>query len=62
MTVDLLAIFTHLDDVELAVGGTLLKMKHLGYRTRPLDVTHGEMGTAVRSKVVQPRPATPRGS
>jgi bacillithiol biosynthesis deacetylase BshB1 len=45
MTVDILAIFAHPDDVELAVGGTLLKMKHLGYRTGALDVTQGEMGT-----------------
>lgn len=45
MTVDLLAIFAHPDDVELAVGGTFLKMKHLGYRTGALDVTQGEMGT-----------------
>src|SRR6185436_19423717 len=29
----------------LSVGGTLLKMKHLGYRTGALDVTRGEMGT-----------------
>ena len=43
--VDILAIFAHPDDVELAVGGTLLKMKHLGYRTGALDVTGGEMGT-----------------
>lgn len=43
--VDVLAIFAHPDDVELAVGGTLLKMKHLGYRTGALDVTRGEMGT-----------------
>jgi bacillithiol biosynthesis deacetylase BshB1 len=43
--VDVLAIFAHPDDVELAVGGTLLKMKHLGYRTGALDVTAGEMGT-----------------
>lgn len=43
--VDILAIFAHPDDVELAVGGTLLKMKHLGYRTGALDVTAGEMGT-----------------
>lgn len=42
---DILAIFAHPDDVELTVGGTLLKMKHLGYRTGALDVTHGEMGT-----------------
>lgn len=43
--VDILAIFAHPDDMELAVGGTLLKMKHLGYRTGALDVTRGEMGT-----------------
>src|SRR3982751_2600420 len=43
--VDILAIFAHPDDVELAVGGTLLKMKQLGYRTGALDVTRGEMGT-----------------
>jgi bacillithiol biosynthesis deacetylase BshB1 len=45
MTVDILAIFAHPDDVELSVGGTLLKMKHLGYSTGALDVTQGEMGT-----------------
>lgn len=43
--VDILAIFAHPDDAELTVGGTLLKMKHLGYRTGALDVTAGEMGT-----------------
>src|SRR6476620_3658568 len=43
--VDILAIFAHPDDVELCVGGTLLKMKHLGYATGALDVTRGEMGT-----------------
>jgi N-acetylglucosamine malate deacetylase 1 len=43
--IDVLAIFAHPDDVELAVGGTLLKMKSLGYRTGALDVTRGEMGT-----------------
>lgn len=43
--VDILAIFAHPDDVELTVGGTLLKMKHLSYRTGVLDVTRGEMGT-----------------
>jgi bacillithiol biosynthesis deacetylase BshB1 len=45
MTIDVLAIFAHPDDMELTVGGTLLKMKHLGYRTGALDVTQGEMGT-----------------
>lgn len=43
--VDILAVFAHPDDAELTVGGTLLKMKHLGYRTCVLDVTAGEMGT-----------------
>jgi len=43
--VDILAIFAHPDDVEMTVGGTMLKMKHLGYRTGALDVTRGEMGT-----------------
>ena len=43
--IDILAIFAHPDDVELAVGGTLLKMKSLGYRTGALDITRGEMGT-----------------
>lgn len=45
MELDILAIFAHPDDVELTVGGTLLKMKHLGYKTGALDVTRGEMGT-----------------
>jgi N-acetylglucosamine malate deacetylase 1 len=45
MELDVLAIFAHPDDVELTVGGTLLKLQHLGYRTGALDVTRGEMGT-----------------
>lgn len=45
MAVDVLAIFAHPDDLELSVGGTLLKLKSLGYRTGALDVTRGEMGT-----------------
>lgn len=45
INVDILAVFAHPDDVELTVGGTLLKMKSLGYRTGALDVTQGEMGT-----------------
>jgi len=43
--IDILAIFAHPDDMELTVGGTLLKMKSLGYKTGALDVTKGEMGT-----------------
>lgn len=43
--VDILAVFAHPDDLELTVGGTMLRMKGLGYRTGGLDVTRGEMGT-----------------
>ncbi|NOT47353.1 MAG: bacillithiol biosynthesis deacetylase BshB1 [Acidobacteria bacterium] len=43
--VDILGIFAHPDDLELTVGGTMLKMKNLGYKTGALDVTRGEMGT-----------------
>lgn len=43
--VDVLAIFAHPDDLELTVGGTMLKLEKLGYRTGALDVTQGEMGT-----------------
>ena len=43
--IDVLAIFSHPDDAELCVSGTLLKLKSLGYRTGVLDVTRGEMGT-----------------
>src|SRR5437764_13476367 len=42
---DVLAIFSHPDDAELTVAGTLLKLKALGYRTGVLDMTRGEMGT-----------------
>jgi N-acetylglucosamine malate deacetylase 1 len=43
--VDVLAVFSHPDDAELSVSGTLLKLKSLGYRTGVLDMTRGEMGT-----------------
>lgn len=43
--VDILAVFAHPDDLELTVGGTMLRMKRLGYTTGGLDVTRGEMGT-----------------
>ncbi len=45
MTVDLLAIAAHPDDVEQTCGGTLLKMAEAGYRGGILDLTAGEMGT-----------------
>jgi len=42
---DVLAVFSHPDDAELTMAGTLLKLKLLGYRTGVLDMTRGEMGT-----------------
>ncbi len=45
MELDVLAIFSHPDDAELSVAGTLLKLKSLGYRTGVADMTRGEMGT-----------------
>src|SRR5213080_1602917 len=42
---DVLAVFSHPDDAELAMAGTLIKLKSLGYRTGVLDMTRGEMGT-----------------
>lgn len=44
-TLDVLAVFSHPDDAELSVAGTLLKLKSLGYKTGVCDVTRGEMGT-----------------
>jgi|SRR5436190_10555897 len=44
-TLDVLAVFSHPDDAELSVAGTLLKLKSLGYGTGVCDVTRGEMGT-----------------
>ncbi|HMH79723.1 MAG TPA: PIG-L family deacetylase, partial [Candidatus Acidoferrum sp.] len=45
MTLDLLAIAAHPDDVELTCGGTLLKARAQGHKTGILDLTAGEMGT-----------------
>ena len=42
---DVLAVFSHPDDAELTIGGTLIKLKSLGYRTGVLDMSRGEMGT-----------------
>ena len=42
---DVLAVFSHPDDAELTMAGTLIKLKALGYRTGVLDMTRGEMGT-----------------
>jgi len=45
MSVDILAIAAHPDDVEQTCGGTLIRMAEKGYRTGVLDLTAGDMGT-----------------
>jgi bacillithiol biosynthesis deacetylase BshB1 len=45
MTVDILAIAAHRDDVELTCAGTLLRAVDAGYRAGVLDLTSGETGT-----------------
>ena len=45
MTIDLLAIAAHRDDVELTCGGTLLRARDQSYTTGILDLTQGETGT-----------------
>jgi bacillithiol biosynthesis deacetylase BshB1 len=45
MSVDILAIAAHPDDIEQTCGGTLLRMAERGYRTGALDLTAGDMGT-----------------
>ena len=45
MQVDVVAFGPHPDDVELTMGGTLLRLRSLGYRTAIADLTAGEMGT-----------------
>jgi N-acetylglucosamine malate deacetylase 1 len=42
---DVLAFGAHPDDVELTCGGTLLKLKGLGYRIAVADCTRGEKGS-----------------
>lgn len=41
--VDILAIGSHPIDVEIGVGGILLKMAHRGYTTVICDLTHGKI-------------------
>ncbi|HEY7387700.1 MAG TPA: bacillithiol biosynthesis deacetylase BshB1 [Bryobacteraceae bacterium] len=45
MTLDVLAIAAHPDDVEQTCGGTLLRTAEMGYRSGILDLTAGDMGT-----------------
>jgi len=45
MTLDVLAMAAHPDDVEQTCGGTLIRMAETGYRCGVLDLTAGDMGT-----------------
>ena len=45
MSLDVLAIAAHPDDVEQTCGGTMIRMAEAGYRTGVLDLTAGDMGT-----------------
>jgi bacillithiol biosynthesis deacetylase BshB1 len=45
MSVDIVAIAAHPDDIEQTCGGTLLRMAEAGYRTGAIDLTAGDMGT-----------------
>jgi len=45
MTIDVLAIGAHPDDVELGCGGTLLRLGQAGRVTAVLSLTRGEAGT-----------------
>ncbi|MDW8271890.1 MAG: bacillithiol biosynthesis deacetylase BshB1 [Bacteroidota bacterium] len=45
MTLDVIAIGAHPDDVELCTGGTLAQLVAEGYRVGIVDCTRGELGT-----------------
>ncbi|HEX5085533.1 MAG TPA: bacillithiol biosynthesis deacetylase BshB1 [Blastocatellia bacterium] len=45
LQLDILAIAAHPDDVELSIGGTLIKLARMGYKTGAIDMTRGESGT-----------------
>jgi bacillithiol biosynthesis deacetylase BshB1 len=45
MSIDVLAVGSHPDDLELSCGGTLAKLKSSGHTIALVDVTEGELGT-----------------
>jgi len=51
MTVDILAFGAHPDDVEIGVGGTLIKHRRAGYQVAIIDLTGGEMGSNGTAKI-----------
>ncbi len=51
MELDALAFGAHADDVELACGGTLIKLAALGHKTGVIALTQGEMATRGSAKI-----------
>src|SRR5215510_1022891 len=51
LRLDVLAIAAHPDDVELTVGGTLIKLARMGYKTGAIDLTRGESGTRGKPEI-----------
>ncbi len=51
MTLDILAVGVHPDDVELSCSGTLLQHIQKGYKIGLLDLTKGELGTRGNAKL-----------
>ena len=45
MQLDILAFGPHPDDVEISIGGTLIKHARMGYKIGIVDLTAGEAGT-----------------
>src|SRR5580692_4689458 len=45
MKLDILAIASHPDDVEIGCSGTLMKQINLGCKVGIIDLTRGELGT-----------------
>jgi len=45
MSIDVVAIGAHPDDIELIAGGTIAKLTARGKRVAVIDLTRGEMGT-----------------
>ncbi len=45
MTIDVLAVGAHPDDIELSCGGTIIKLVRQGRRVGIADLTQGELGT-----------------
>ena len=50
-SLDVLAVGTHPDDLEIACGGTLILLANRGHRVGAVDLTRGELGTRGSSEL-----------